>query len=122
MTALLTVLVGRLPIGWLQLVHNKARLAAALAGVAFASLLVLMQLGFLGALIASIRLPYAAMSADILRLLHKIKDSTSQSGGLSNEIKALLQNLRGEVLGMGRELGRQLDQANSTNRVAEDGS
>ncbi|THW51787.1 hypothetical protein D6D22_00654 [Aureobasidium pullulans] len=63
-----------------------------------------------------------AMSADILRLLHKIKDSTSQSGGLSNEIKALLQNLRGEVLGMGRELGRQLDQANSTNRVAEDGS
>ncbi|KEQ74756.1 hypothetical protein M436DRAFT_42609 [Aureobasidium namibiae CBS 147.97] len=63
-----------------------------------------------------------AMSADILRLLHKIKDSTSQSGGLSNEIKALLQNLRGEVLGMGRELGRQLDQANSTARVAEDGS
>ncbi|KAI5243082.1 hypothetical protein E4T42_07483 [Aureobasidium subglaciale] len=63
-----------------------------------------------------------AMSADILRLLHKIKDSTSQSGGLSNEIKALLQNLRGEVLGMGRELGRQLDQANSTSRVAEDGS
>ncbi|KAG9813358.1 hypothetical protein KCU63_g20173, partial [Aureobasidium melanogenum] len=62
------------------------------------------------------------MSADILRLLHKIKDSTSQSGGLSNEIKALLQNLRGEVLGMGRELGRQLDQANSTARVAEDGS
>ncbi|KAH0373577.1 hypothetical protein KCU84_g3670, partial [Aureobasidium melanogenum] len=55
-------------------------------------------------------------------LLHKIKDSTSQSGGLSNEIKALLQNLRGEVLGMGRELGRQLDQANSTARVAEDGS
>ncbi|KAH0173811.1 hypothetical protein KCU82_g3498, partial [Aureobasidium melanogenum] len=35
---------------------------------------------------------------------------------------ALLQNLRGEVLGMGRELGRQLDQANSTARVAEDGS
>jgi hypothetical protein len=63
-----------------------------------------------------------AMSADILRLLHKIKDSTSHSGGLSNEIKALLQNLRGEVLGMGRELGRQLDQANSTARVAEDGS
>jgi hypothetical protein len=63
-----------------------------------------------------------AMSAEILTLLHKIKDSTSQSGGLSNVIKALLQDLRGEVLGMGRELGRQLDQANSTARVADDGS
>lgn len=66
MTGLLEYLLGRLPIGWLQLVHNKARLAAALAGVAFASVLVLMQLGFLGALVGSIRLPYDQMSADIL--------------------------------------------------------
>ena len=66
MTALLGRLLGRLPIGWLQLVHNKARLAAALAGVAFASVLILMQLGFLGALVGSIRLPYDQMSADIL--------------------------------------------------------
>ncbi|HEV2559235.1 MAG TPA: ABC transporter permease DevC [Microvirga sp.] len=66
MTALLSAMLGRLPIGWLQLVHNKARFAAALAGVAFATLLVLMQLGFLGALIGSIKLPYDAMSADIL--------------------------------------------------------
>jgi len=66
MTALLGRLLGRLPIGWLQLVHNKARLAAALAGVAFASVLVLMQLGFLGALIGTIKLPYDQMSADIL--------------------------------------------------------
>ncbi|GAB7351584.1 hypothetical protein MBLNU459_g2205t1 [Dothideomycetes sp. NU459] len=51
------------------------------------------------------------MSAESLRLLHKIKDSASQSGGLSAEIKALVQNLRGEVLGMGRELGRKLDHA-----------
>jgi putative ABC transport system permease protein len=43
-------LMGRLPIGWLQLAHNKLRLAAALAGVAFADILILMQLGFLGAL------------------------------------------------------------------------
>lgn len=66
MTALLGRLLGRLPIGWLQLVHNKTRLAAALAGVAFASVLILMQLGFLGALVGSIRLPYDQMSADIL--------------------------------------------------------
>lgn len=66
MTGLLERLLGRLPIGWLQLVHNHARLAAALAGVAFASILIFMQLGFLGALIESIRLPYAAMNADVL--------------------------------------------------------
>ncbi|MGF9764386.1 ABC transporter permease DevC [Microvirga sp. 0TCS3.31] len=66
MTELLAKLLGRLPIGWLQLVHNKTRLAAAVAGVSFASVLVLMQLGFLGALVGSIRLPYDQMNADIL--------------------------------------------------------
>ncbi len=66
MTALLTRLLGRLPIGWLQLVHNKGRLAAALSGVAFANVLIFMQLGFLGALMESIRLPYMTLNADIL--------------------------------------------------------
>jgi putative ABC transport system permease protein len=65
-TALLARLLGRLPIGWLQLTHNKARLAAALAGVSFAALLILMQLGFLGALVATIRVPYDQMRADLL--------------------------------------------------------
>ena len=59
-------LMGRLPIGWLQLAHNRLRLAAALAGVAFADILILMQLGFLGALTESIRFPYLQMNADIL--------------------------------------------------------
>lgn len=66
MTDFLTRLIGRLPIGWLQLTHNRARFAAAVAGVAFANILVLMQLGFLGALIGSIRLPYDEFNADIL--------------------------------------------------------
>jgi putative ABC transport system permease protein len=66
LTAALERLLGRLPIGWLQLVHNRARLAAALAGVAFANILIFMQLGFLGALVTSIGLPYAAFDADIL--------------------------------------------------------
>ncbi len=59
-------LLGRLPVGWLQLTHNRGRLAAALAGVAFANILVFMQLGFLGALVGSIRVPYDNMNADIL--------------------------------------------------------
>ena len=63
---LLERLLGRLPIGWLQLVHNRTRLAAALAGVAFANVLIFMQLGFLGALVESIRLPYASMNADVI--------------------------------------------------------
>ena len=66
MTAFLTNQLGRLPIGWLQLVHNKGRLAAAIAGVAFANILIFMQLGFQGALIESISLPYSAMNADII--------------------------------------------------------
>jgi len=65
-TALLTRLLGRLPIGWLQLRHNRTRLIAALAGVTFANLLIYMQLGFLGALLTGIRLPYASFEADIL--------------------------------------------------------
>lgn len=66
MTGLLERLLGRLPIGWLQLTHNPARLAAALAGVTFANILIFIQLGFLGALVGSIRLPYDALRADIL--------------------------------------------------------
>ena len=45
MTAFLTHLFGRLPIGYLQLVHHPGRLMAALAGVAFANVLVFVQLG-----------------------------------------------------------------------------
>ncbi len=66
MTWLLERVLGRLPIGWLQLTHNRGRLAAALAGVAFANILIFMQLGFLGALIESIRRPYVAMDADVI--------------------------------------------------------
>jgi putative ABC transport system permease protein len=55
-----------LPLGWLQLVHNKTRLTAALAGVVFANVLVFMQLGFLGALVGSIQRPYDHMNADVL--------------------------------------------------------
>lgn len=66
MTRALTLLFGRLPIGWLQLMHNRGRFAAALAGVAFANLLIFMQLGFLGALQDTAKLPYGLLDADIL--------------------------------------------------------
>lgn len=66
MTRLLTWLFGRLPIGWLQLSHNRTRLLAAVAGVAFANLLVFVQLGIMGALNSTTTAPYALFDADIM--------------------------------------------------------
>jgi putative ABC transport system permease protein len=43
----------RIPIGWLQLKHRPARLAVAVAGIGFAVLLIMMQLGFRSALFES---------------------------------------------------------------------
>ncbi len=66
MTRLLTKLLGRLPIGWLQLTHSRSRMVAAVAGVAFANVLVFVQLGILGALSNTVRLSYQPVSADVL--------------------------------------------------------
>ncbi len=43
----------RLPLGWLQLRHRPLRLLVAVAGIAFAVLLIMMQLGFRSALFES---------------------------------------------------------------------
>lgn len=66
MTPLLTRMLGRLPIGWLQLMHNRGRLLAAIAGVAFANLLIFLQLGLVSAVELTVALPYRAFDADIL--------------------------------------------------------
>lgn len=66
MSRLLTLLFGRLPIGWLQLTHSRGRFLAAVAGVAFANLLVFMQLGIMGALNSSTVAPYAMLNTDII--------------------------------------------------------
>lgn len=55
-----------------------------------------------------------AGEAEIMRLLQRIKDSISLSGGTTSEVKGLVRDLRGEVLGMGRELGKKLDQVGET--------
>ncbi|SMY25350.1 unnamed protein product [Zymoseptoria tritici ST99CH_1A5] len=52
----------------------------------------------------------SAAQDEVLRLLQRIKDSISHSGGTTSEVKGLVRDLRGEVLGMGRELGKKLDQ------------
>lgn len=62
----LTRLFGRLPIGWLQLRHNPGRLLAATAGVAFANVLVFVQLGLSGSLEETVVRPYQLFDSDLL--------------------------------------------------------
>ena len=66
MSRLLQALFGRLPIGWLQLTHNRTRFAAALAGVAFANVLVFVQLGIMNSMGAATLRPYAFFEADVM--------------------------------------------------------
>lgn len=66
MTRVLGALLGRLPIGWLQLVHNRARFVAALAGVAFANVLVFVQVAIMGAMGTATLQPYRFFDADIM--------------------------------------------------------
>lgn len=74
------------------------------------------------------------ISDDIVKIIRTVKDSVAQGGGLTAEVKALVRELRGEVLGMGREIGRRLDETAETsqskttaatkveiNRVVEEG-
>jgi putative ABC transport system permease protein len=66
MSRLLQRLFGRLPIGWLQLTHNRTRFAAALAGVAFANVLVFVQLGIMNSMGEATLRPYAFFRADVM--------------------------------------------------------
>lgn len=68
MTKLLTWLLGRLPIGWLQLTSNRTRLIAAVGGVTFANVLIFMQLGFMNALFETAVMTHRDMAADIVVL------------------------------------------------------
>jgi putative ABC transport system permease protein len=61
----------RTPLGWLQLNHEKSRLLVALLGIAFADVLMFMQLGFQNALYDSNTRVNRAMSADIILLSPK---------------------------------------------------
>lgn len=57
---------------------------------------------------------------DLQKLLKKIKDSVAEGGCMTAEIRTHLKVLRGEVLGMGREIAGKLNQAESTGRTGRD--
>ncbi|KAF2495176.1 hypothetical protein BU16DRAFT_581917 [Lophium mytilinum] len=50
------------------------------------------------------------VSEEMLKYLKKIKDSVAETGGMTAETKAFLKTMRGEVLGMGRDIARQIDE------------
>ncbi|KIV79682.1 hypothetical protein PV11_07229 [Exophiala sideris] len=57
-----------------------------------------------------------AVTEEVVKTLKNVKQSLAQGGGLTNEVKVLVRELRGEVLGMGREIGRKLEQTATPNR------
>lgn len=59
---------------------------------------------------AAAEAPKPVQDEETMNLLQRIKDSIAHSGGATSEVKGIVRDLRGEVLGMGRELGRKLDQ------------
>ncbi|KAJ5709997.1 hypothetical protein N7493_009589 [Penicillium malachiteum] len=50
---------------------------------------------------------------EVLTILRSVKNSVVESGGMTNGVKALVRELRGEVLGMGRDLARKLETVES---------
>jgi putative ABC transport system permease protein len=58
----------RTPLGWLQLTHQKGRFLVALSGIAFADVLMFMQLGFQTALFDSNTRLHNSMQGDIFLL------------------------------------------------------
>jgi putative ABC transport system permease protein len=85
MTALMTRLLGRLPIGYLQLTHHPGRLLAALAGVAFANVLVFVQLGLAGSMAESVAIPYRLFQPDLLILSPAESEALSDAATLPRQ-------------------------------------
>ncbi|KAL8965287.1 MAG: hypothetical protein Q9183_003929, partial [Haloplaca sp. 2 TL-2023] len=61
------------------------------------------------------------ITEDMQKMLQRMSGSIKEGGGMTAEIKAIVRDLRGEVLGMGREIGRKLDQAESARKTEDRG-
>lgn len=55
------------------------------------------------------------LNENLLKTIREIKDSVVHGGGLTAQVKARVWELRGEILGIGRDIGRKLEEAQSTN-------
>ncbi|KAJ5085349.1 hypothetical protein N7532_010120 [Penicillium argentinense] len=54
---------------------------------------------------------------DMMAILKSVKNSVIEGGGMTNGVKSLVRELRGEVLGMGRDLARKLEGIESTRAI-----
>ena len=57
-----------IPLAWLQLTHEKIRLVIVLAGIAFAVILIFMQLGFMNALYEGAMAPHNNLQGDLVMI------------------------------------------------------
>lgn len=62
---MLRKLLRKTPLAWLQVKREKTRLAVALAGIAFADVLMFVQIGLQDALYDSTTMPYQALQGDV---------------------------------------------------------
>ena len=69
----------RIPLGWLQLSHHKGRFIVAISGVAFADLLMFMQLGFQSALFNSATRLHKSLQGDIVIFSTQARNFTDMS-------------------------------------------
>lgn len=67
----------RTPLGWIQLCHNKTRLLVSIGGIAFADILMFMQLGILNALYDSNTAPHRQLQADIVLVSTQARQLTN---------------------------------------------
>jgi putative ABC transport system permease protein len=63
---MLRKLLKKTPLAWMQLSKQKTRLLVAVSGIAFADLLMFIQMGFEGALYDSAMSPYKNLQADLM--------------------------------------------------------
>lgn len=59
------------------------------------------------------------ITEEMMDIMKRVRSSVIEGGGMTNEVKALVRELRGEVLGMGRNIAGKLEDAERT-RAIED--
>ncbi|MDZ8023284.1 MAG: ABC transporter permease DevC [Nostoc sp. DedQUE11] len=79
MMGLIKQLRRRTPLGWLQLSHEKGRFLVALSGIAFADVLMFMQLGFQNALFDSNTRLHGSMQGDIMLVSPQARNLANMS-------------------------------------------
>ncbi|GIJ84286.1 hypothetical protein Asppvi_003126 [Aspergillus pseudoviridinutans] len=61
-----------------------------------------------------------SIAEEMLAIMQRVKTSVIEGGGMTNEVKALVRELRGQVLGMGRDLARKLEEIENIRSAGDD--